>query len=311
MSAAYFAPDSAPVRLERDGFCVVRHLLPPGVLLGIDAMLARDFAATPFCVGDFFGERTKRFGRLLSRAPGISALVTHDAVLPLAEAFLLPACDRIALNLTQAIEIHPGALAQYPHRDHDLWPVEKGGVQFQLNVMWPLTPFTRENGATRLWPGSHVPGFAGGSDEADAVFAECGPGDALLWLGGTLHGAGANRSDAPRRGIIVSYCLGWLKPFELQWLVYPPEVAKAFDPDLAALVGYAQHRPNLGNVEGRCPSTLLTREYLSHVAAVDALLPAQEAGLRAYVAAQRGGNCGAAREGGGVDDAGGGRDGGD
>src|SRR3546814_16077962 len=83
------------------------------------------------------------------------------------------------------------------------------------------------------------------------------PGDALVWLGGTLHGAGANVSDAPRRGIIVSYCLGWLKPFELQWLVYPPEVARHFDPDLAALVGYAQHRPNLGNVVGRFPSFLL------------------------------------------------------
>src|SRR3546814_14940376 len=72
--------------------------------------------------GDFFGERTKRFGRLLTRAPATRQLVMHAAVLGLAESLLSPACDRIALNLTQAVEIHPGALAQYPHRDHDLWP---------------------------------------------------------------------------------------------------------------------------------------------------------------------------------------------
>lgn len=282
-----FSPDSAPVRLDRDGFCVIRNLLPANQIDAIDSSLDYDFAATPYCVGDFFGERTKRFGRLLTRAPATRALLMHDAILALAESVLSPNCDRIALNLTQAVEIHPGALAQYPHRDHDLWPAIKGGHQFQVNVMWPLSPFTVENGATRLWPGSHRLTYDGDASEGAAVAATCEPGDALVWLGGTLHGAGANVSDDLRRGIIVSYCLGWLKPFELQWLVYPPEVARHFDPDLAALVGYAQHRPNLGNVEGRCPSWLLAGERPDHVAAVDTLRPDQADALRAYVHAQR------------------------
>lgn len=282
-----FTPDSVPVRLERDGYCVARHVIQPGVIHGIDAMLVPDFAATPFCEGDFFGEQTKRFGRLLTRCPAVRALVMHKLALPLAECMLLPACDRIALNLTQAIEIHPGALAQIPHRDQDLWPGPKDGRQFQLNIMWPLVPFTRENGATRFWPGSHLTEEVSDYPEDGAVHAECAPGDMIVWLGGTVHGAGANRSDAPRRGIVVSYCLGWLKPFELQWLVYPPAAAKAFDPELAGLVGYAQHRPNLGNVEGRCPSGLLRGDLPEHVAAADALLPDQAAGLAAYVAVQR------------------------
>lgn len=282
-----FSPDSAPVRLERDGYCIVQHAIPPGVIHGIDAMLASDFAETPFCQGDFFGEQTKRFGRLLSRCCGTRALVMHELALPLAESVLLPACDRIALNLTQAIEIHPGALAQIPHRDQDLWPGPKNGRQFQVNIMWPLVPFTRENGATRFWRGSHLATEAAEYREENAVHAECGPGDMIVWLGGTVHGAGANRSDAPRRGLVVSYSLGWLKPFELQWLVYPPDVARAFDSELAALVGYAQHRPNLGNVEGRCPSELLAGPLPDHVAAVDALLPEQETGLSAFVAGQR------------------------
>lgn len=282
-----FAPDSAPVRLDRDGYCIIRGLVSPNRIDAIDSSLDYDFAATPYCVGDFFGERTKRFGRLLTRAPATRQLVMHPAILGLAEAVLGPGCDRITLNLTQAIEIHPGALAQYPHRDHDLWPIAKGDQQFQVNVMWPLTSFTKENGATLLWPGSHLGDGATDLSEAAASVAVCEPGDALVWLGGTLHGAGANNSDEQRRGIIVSYCLGWLKPFELQWLVYPPEVARHFDPDLAALVGYAQHRPNLGNVEGRCPSVLLAGDRPEHVAAVDALRPDQADALRAHIAAQR------------------------
>lgn len=283
-----FTPDSAPVRLARDGYCVVKHLVAPGVIAGIDAMLEADFAATPFCVGDFFGPQTKRFGRLLTRAPATRELVMHPCILGLADDVLRDGCDRIALNLTQAIEIHPGAPAQFPHRDHDLWPVLKGAQQYQVNVMWPLVPFTAENGATRIWPGSHLVGYEREREEEASVAAVCDPGDALVWLGGTHHGAGANLSDAPRRGLVVSYCLGWLKPFELQWLVYPPEVAKDFDPALAALVGYAQHRPNLGNVDGRCPSALLEGPVPDHVAAVDALRPDQAAALGAYVAAQRG-----------------------
>ena len=281
------SPDSAPIRLDRDGYCVIRNAVPANQIDAIDSSLDYDFAATPYCVGDFFGERTKRFGRLLTRAPATRALVMHDAIFALAESVLAPNCDRIALNLTQAVEIHPDALDQYPHRDHDLWPAIKGGQQFQVNVMWPLSPFTAENGATRLWPGSHRLGYDGDTSESGAVPAVCEPGDALVWLGGTLHGAGANVSDAPRRGIIVSYCLGWLKPFELQWLVYPPEVARHFDPELAALVGYAQHRPNLGNVEGRCPSFLLAGVAPDHVAAVDALRSDQADALRSYVDEQR------------------------
>src|SRR5690606_109854 len=85
------------------------------------------------------------------------------------------------------------------------------------------------------------------------------------------------RSDSVRRGCIVSYCLGWLKPYENQWLAYPPEVARGFSSELAALVGYRQHRPNLGNYEGRCPSILLAGPPPDRLGAIDALRPDQAA----------------------------------
>lgn len=46
------------------------------------------------------------------RREAVTRLVMHDLALPLTESVLLPRCGRIALNLTRAIEIHPGALAQ-------------------------------------------------------------------------------------------------------------------------------------------------------------------------------------------------------
>lgn len=269
------AVDRETALLARDGYCVVERAVDPSLIQRINAELDPRFAATPMCHGDFYGPRTKRFGALLTRAPETARLVMNDRVLAVAEAALLPWCERIALNLTQAIEIHPGALAQAPHRDHDMWGGPKGTLEYLVNVMWPLDPFTRANGGTRLWPGSHVDPEMVDLDEADAIVPRLIPGDALLFLGSTLHGGGRNGSPMPRRGIVISYCLGWLKPFELQWLVYPPAVARQFTPELAALVGYAQHRPNLGNVEGQCPSVLLRDGVPDYLPAVDALRPDQ------------------------------------
>jgi hypothetical protein len=272
-------------RLLADGYCVIPNAVAPAAIAALNQEFDARFAATPFCEGGFYGGRTKRFGALLRRAAGAEALVRHALVLDIADAVLRPWCDRIALNLTQAVEIHPGALAQYPHRDQDMWAAPKDGLEYLVNVMWPLTEFSSSNGATVLWPGSHRPGSEPSQGDMGVAMA-MDPGEALLFLGSTLHGGGANLTDAPRRGIIVSYCLGWLKPFENQWLVYPPDIARGFDPDLAALVGYAQHRPNLGNVEGRCPSILFDGPLPDHVAAADALRPDQAAALDTYVADQ-------------------------
>lgn len=279
------ALDFHAAELRGQGYTVLRDTMPAGMVTALNGDLDTGFAAVPFCDGDFYGRRTKRFGGLLNRSPHAAAFVQHPAAIGLAEALLGPHCDRIALNLTQAVEIHPDALAQYPHRDEDMWQGPKGKIEYLINIIWPLTLFTAGNGATRLWPGSnHLAGAPVRED--DAIVAEMAPGDALVFLGSTLHGGGENGTSLPRRGLIVSYCLGWLKPFENQWLVYPPAIARTFPPDLAALVGYAQHRPNLGNVEGQCPSTLLHGPIDPYRAATDALRPDQAQALRDHVAEQ-------------------------
>lgn len=277
------AADRHAAMLARDGWCVFGRAADPALLASIETELEPRFAATPLCQGAFYGERTRRFGSLLTRAKDVEQLALHPLILEIVKQALLPWCERIALNLTQAIEIHPGALPQLPHRDQDMWKGPKGGIEYLVNVMWPLTTFIRENGGTRLWTGSHAHQDKPVLPEDDSVVPTVLPGDALIFLGSTLHGGGGNVSNAPRRGIVISYCLGWLKPFELQWLVYPPVVARHFSAQLASLVGYAQHRPNLGNVEGQCPSLLLRDIVPDHLPAIDALRPDQAKAAAAFV----------------------------
>lgn len=268
--------------LLRQGYCIIPDALPSQAVYALDDDLADHFARTPFGQGGFYGTTTKRFGRLLIRSHHAAALVRHRLVLGIVEAVLAPWCDRIQLNTTQAIAVHPGAPAQLPHRDQDMWRATIGEIEYLVNVMWPLNHFTADNGATLVWPRSHGAMALEPEPAQGPVAAEMRPGAALLFLGSTLHGAGANVTRQVRRGLIVGYSLGWLKPYENQWLAYPPAVAKTFPPELAALVGYCQHRPNLGNYEGQCPSVLLGEHADEPLGAIDALRPDQQVLIEAY-----------------------------
>jgi len=268
--------------LLADGYCIIPGAVAPGTIGALDDDLAVDFARTPFGQGGFYGTTTKRFGRLLVRSQHAAALVQHRLILGIVEAVLSPWCDRIQLNTTQAIAVHPGAPAQLPHRDQDMWRGPVGEIEYLVNVMWPLTPFTNDNGATVVWPRSHGSSALKPEPGEAPLVPEMAPGAALIFLGSTLHGAGANVTRAVRRGLVVGYSLGWLKPYENQWLAYPPAVARHFAPELAALVGYRQHRPNLGNYEGQCPSVLLGNGADRPLGAIDALRPDQQAMVEAY-----------------------------
>lgn len=274
-------------RLNADGYFIARGLLSPDTIAALDGDLAAPFAAAPMGKGDFYGYRTKRFGSLLRRSPRAADLVLQPLILALAREILASACERIQLNVAQAIAVHPGEIEQFPHRDHDMWPGAKGTHEYLLNVIWPLTSFTSSNGATRIYPGSHQLSVDDLGQLGEPIAAEARPGDAICFLGSTVHGAGANRTDEVRRAVVIGYSLGWLKPYENSWLAYPPEIARGFPQELAELAGYTQHRPNLGNYEGHCPSVLLRGAVPEYPQATDALRPDQEAAVREFAEARR------------------------
>lgn len=268
--------------LMRNGYVIIPQAISHTRIRAIATELAPHFAATPKCVGDFYGWETTRVGSLLSKAPTTQSLVLHSDILAIAEAALQPSCDCIQLNLTQAIRVHTQERAQAPHRDEEMWPHEPKLRPWLINVMWPLTDFTDENGATRLWPKSHHDALDREIDPHESIPAEMRPGDALIFLGALTHGAGQNRSSAARDGIIVSYCLGWLKQYENQYLAYPPTVARTFPERLQRLIGYQMHRPNLGGWEGQDPIRALDEAAAAPAPHIDALTPDIARQLKAH-----------------------------
>lgn len=270
--------------LLNKGYIIIPDVVDAALVSAFEQDLLDRFNKTPFCDGAFYGDRTKRFHRLLSRSKHAAQFIQHELILSIVNYVLKPWCDCIQLNLTQAIEVHPGSRVQVPHRDQDMWGGPKGETEYLVNVMWPFTRYRRDNGATIIWPDSHKKQDEMLLPAEDSIDAEMESGSVLLFLGSTLHSGGQNSSQEIRRGMIVSYCLGWLKPYENQWLSYPPEIARSFDPELAALVGYRQHRPNLGNFDGQCPSILLRGAPPEYLHAVDDLRPDQEQMVDDYYA---------------------------
>jgi hypothetical protein len=268
-------------KLEQDGYLVLRGLLNAHETRALESELEPWLQATPRCEGDFYGWDTTRVGGLLSKAPIVQRLALEPRILAIADALLGPNCDYVQLNLTQATRVHPGERAQAPHRDEEMWPVDKHGRHWLINVMWAASDFTEENGATRIWPGSHRKALDRSVSAEDSIALEMPAGSALIFLGSVTHCAGQNRSTAPRTGVIVSYCLGWLKTYENQFLAYPRNVARCFPVELQRLIGYRMHRPNLGGWEGQDPIAYL-EDDAGPRPHVDALPPHIAQELKAY-----------------------------
>jgi len=276
--------------LLREGVVVIEGALTPEQLAQVRTETAPWFEAAPGGAGDFFGHKTHRFSGVFVKAPSTADLAIHPLVLDAFEAVLrgpnsdAPVCDTIDLSATQAIGIGAGEAAQFLHRDDELFPFAHA-FDVMANAMWAIDDFTQENGATRLVPGSHRWPRDRAPQPGDAITAEAPAGSAILWLGGVLHAGGANTTDQIRRGLVMSYKLGWLAPQEKLLLSIPPEAARAFPERLQQLIGYQLHKPNLGWIEGRDPREWLVGEVKDVAAAADNLTPVHEA-LLADVAAR-------------------------
>jgi ectoine hydroxylase-related dioxygenase (phytanoyl-CoA dioxygenase family) len=243
-------PEQIREVLARDGCCVVDRLVDPEVMGRLSSELAPWLERTQWGPDEFSGRHTRRTGGLIARSQTARELVEHPSVLGAASALLRHARN-FQLHLTQVIAIGPGETAQAIHRDQwafDFFPFPNG-YEVQCNTLWAITDFTERNGATRVIPGSHRYDDRLQFREGDTEPAEMEAGSVLLYTGSLYHGGGANRSDAARLGLNITYALAWLRQEENQYLSVPPEVARELPESLLRLMGYARGAYALGYID--------------------------------------------------------------
>jgi ectoine hydroxylase-related dioxygenase (phytanoyl-CoA dioxygenase family) len=91
----------------------------------------------------------------------------------------------------------------------------------------------------------------------EVVVAEMPAGSVLLYIGSTLHGGGANRSNDARYGLALHYALGWLRQEENQYLAVPLEQASKLPQQIQELMGYSLGTAALGFVDHQDPNDFL------------------------------------------------------
>jgi ectoine hydroxylase-related dioxygenase (phytanoyl-CoA dioxygenase family) len=225
--------------LASDGALVIDDLASPSVIDAIAAEMEAFVEATPNGSDDFSGRTTKRTGALIARSPSSRQLVNHPLTLDVAR-LLMHQASSIQVHLTQMISIGPHSPGQSIHRDEwafDFFPFPSN-VHPQCNTIWAMTDFTEENGATRVIPGSQDWPADRKHSVDETVPVEMTKGSCLLYSGKVYHGGGANRSDAVRTGLNLTYCVAWLRQEENQYLSCPREVALTLDDELLKLMGY-------------------------------------------------------------------------
>jgi ectoine hydroxylase-related dioxygenase (phytanoyl-CoA dioxygenase family) len=273
--------------LDADGVIIVEGLLTHDVVERVNAEVASavesaDPAEAMFnpILQAFHGHATRQVAGM----PGISRtfavdVMCHPVLLGLAEAILGPNCARFQLNLGHLLQRGPGAEDQWLHRDESVWSdVPRPAPELQLASVIAFVDFTRENGATRVVPGSHrwpdraltpAEQVTGTPPEPDQIaYAAMPAGSAVIYTGGVLHGGGANTTDVPRRGAHLSYCLGWLRTEENNYLSTPPAIAATLPRRAQEVLGYAiqdsiaRGGAYLGMVQMQDPVELLARGSL-------------------------------------------------
>ena len=233
--------------LQDSGSVIIENVLSDAVLSGLSDDLRPEFDREGHLYqNEFNGHQTLRVGGVTKYSAHFPTLLLHPTVLAIADAILKPHCEVYQVGSTTAIEILPGEDAQVLHADDACYPSHLLPFEAQISALWALDDFTVENGATRVVPREMGVEKPEDASEEHVVQAVMPKGSVVIYLGSTIHGGGANRSDAPRKAVVNTYCLGWLRQEENQYLTLTKEDVAAQSDEMRRMLGFQAHGPYLG-----------------------------------------------------------------
>ena len=247
-------------QIQAQGFTIVEGVLDAASVARLLEVMNElmDSLEISFGANAFLGFRTRRIFNLLARHPAFQRIPLDPTILALVERVLDPSC---LLSSLTAIEMHAGQAPQPFHADDGSIPLPRPHVPLTCIAIWALTDFTPDNGATRIVPASHrfdrIP--RKGEEPAEVVTAEMTAGSVLVYNGSMWHGGGANRTGAPRIGVAMNYCAGYIRQQENQQLGIPASQVARMPRRLQELVGYGIYNGLIGHIDKQPPGALLAR----------------------------------------------------
>jgi len=237
--------------LLEHGAVIVEGVLAPDLLARfnaeIDPILAQvtpDRTYLNPAIDYFYGDRVRQITGVAARSRVFGEeILCHPFYTGICDAILGPNCARYQLNVAQVMDRGPGAEQQLLHRDEDVWVhLPRPHAEVQLASVIALVDFSAELGATVVVPGSHRWDRAREPGPEELACAEMPAGSAVLYLGSTIHAGGRNSTaDRWRRGMHMSFVVGWLRTEDNNYLSTPPDIARTLPRRSQELLGYAAH----------------------------------------------------------------------
>ncbi len=259
--------------LDTDGFTVIEDFLSADQLAAFREGLA-PYLGTYRGRNAFEGFTTERVYTLVGRGKVFEDSASEPRLLAILDRLLRP---YYLLSANHAICIYPGEKAQSLHFDDSFYPFPRPRPAISISTIGAIDAFTKENGGTVMYRGSHKWPAKRAQDLRDALARgeETGdtrlvnyltmPAGALCVFQGTLiHGAGANESDKPRLAYTNHYCEPWARPQENFYLGVPREKVVGMSREMQILLGYEllQEKSIMGQVGGYSPQKVLDPDFI-------------------------------------------------
>jgi ectoine hydroxylase-related dioxygenase (phytanoyl-CoA dioxygenase family) len=295
-----FSVSNVVESLNARGYCILENFLPNirNIQREFDQKL---LPRTPKGRNRFEGGKTQRCYSLFNKTRLFDAFVTDPLVHTIVSSIL--GSEHFLLSSTVGINIGPGEKEQPLHRDDGKYPLPRPHDEVVVNCMIAINDFTKENGGTVLYPGSHVWEYSGENDYAvkhvlpngldesyntggisamnivsqlrqhnngehdkavTAVQCEMKAGSVMIYRGSLLHGGGANNSPNPRLGVLIEFISAWLRPQENHVIGVDRNVVKHLPRKLQEMLGWTVSPPFIGYVDGRHPRRFLMDMYGCH-----------------------------------------------
>jgi ectoine hydroxylase-related dioxygenase (phytanoyl-CoA dioxygenase family) len=274
---------SAPIEdivgsLREHGAVIVEGVLDPDLLARfnaeIDPILEQvrpDRSYLNPVIDQFYGDRVRQVTGMATRSRIFAEeILCHPFYKDICDAILGPNCSGYQLNVAQVMDRGPGAEQQLLHRDEAVWVhLPRPHAEVELASVIALVDFSAEIGATVVVPESHRWERGRKPKREEFACAEMPAGSAVVYLGSTIHAGGRNATtDRWRRGMHMSFVVGWLRTEDNNYLSTPPDIARTLPRRSQELLGYAAHDAiavgggYLGTVDLLDPIDLLAQRKL-------------------------------------------------
>ena len=224
-------------QLDRDGYVVLEDAMGPELLRELREAIHAQFEREGDRAGHEFKteEHARRLANLVNKGEVFRRAVLLPRMIEGVRHVLGADAKLSSLNARSA---DPYSDEGQPlHVDMSAIPDERG--YWVCNTVWMLDDFTRENGATRVIPGSHK--WRGRPQDIlenpraphpREVLVLGRAGSVAVMNAHAWHGGTANRTPAPRLAMHAFYCRRDKPQQQYQKQLLRPEVQDALSPEL-------------------------------------------------------------------------------